>query len=49
MGASFVLYGPIDHAGAIFPACAMADAIIAYHARALGIKPVANHPLYKIF
>ena len=37
LGANFVLYGPIENAEAVFPACAMADAIIAYNARRFGI------------
>ncbi|MFX1492625.1 MAG: tetrahydromethanopterin S-methyltransferase subunit H [Promethearchaeota archaeon] len=50
LGANFVLYGPIEEAEAVFPACAMADAIIAYNARRLGIRQkTKNHPLLKIF
>jgi len=50
MGANFVLYGPIELAEAVYPACAMTDAIIAYAARKLGTRPkVKNHPLFKIF
>jgi len=50
MGADFVLYGPIKQADTVYPVCAMADAIICYNARMLGIRPkVKNHPLYKIF
>jgi tetrahydromethanopterin S-methyltransferase subunit H len=49
-GANFVLYGPIENAEAVFPACAMADAIIAYNARRFGIRPeTKQHPLFKIF
>jgi tetrahydromethanopterin S-methyltransferase subunit H len=49
LGANFILYGPIENAEAVFPACAMADAIIAYNARRFGIRPKANnHPLFKI-
>lgn len=49
-GANFVLYGPIELAEAVYPACAMTDAIIAYAARKLGTRPkVKNHPLFKIF
>jgi tetrahydromethanopterin S-methyltransferase subunit H len=49
-GANFVLYGPIDRSERVFPACAMADAIVAYVARRYGIKPkVSTHPLFKIF
>jgi len=48
--ANFVLYGPIEFAETVFPACAMTDAIIAYAARKLGTRPkVKDHPLYKIF
>jgi len=48
--ANFILYGPIEFAETVYPACAMTDAIIAYTARKLGIKPkVSNHPLFKIF
>jgi tetrahydromethanopterin S-methyltransferase subunit H len=49
MGANFIIYGSIAKAKYIFPICAMIDAIIAYHARNLGIKPlVKTHPLYNI-
>jgi tetrahydromethanopterin S-methyltransferase subunit H len=50
LGANFVLYGPIENAEAVFPACAMANAIIAYNARRFGIRPESkHHPLFKIF
>jgi tetrahydromethanopterin S-methyltransferase subunit H len=49
MGANFVISGPIDYVDAVFPACAMADAIIASEAQRLGTKIDPNHPLYKIF
>lgn len=50
MCADFVLYGPIEFAEAVYPACAMTDAIIAYASRKLGTRPqVSNHPLFKIF
>ncbi|MFW9915413.1 MAG: hypothetical protein ACFFGZ_07345 [Candidatus Thorarchaeota archaeon] len=40
----------MEEAEAVFPACAMADAIIAYNARRLGIQQkTKNHPLLKIF
>jgi len=50
-GANFLIYGPLKQARNIIPACAMTDAIIAYHSSKLyGTTPlVANHPLYKIF
>ncbi len=49
-GADFLIYGPIKQAKNIIPACAVNDAIIAYHAmKRFGTKPlVKNHPLYKI-
>ncbi len=51
VGADFLIYGPLKQARNVIPACAMADAIIAYHSSKLyGTKPLtANHPLYKIF
>ena len=51
MGANFVIMGPIEFAEAAFPACAMADAIIASNAESLGteIRDRENHPLSKIF
>jgi len=50
-GADFLIYGPIKQARNMIPACAMNDAIMAYHAlKRLGIRPlVSDHPLYKIF
>ncbi len=48
--ADFVLYGPIEYAETVFPACAMTDAIIAYAARRLGTRTkTKDHPLFKIF
>jgi len=50
MGADFIIYGSIAKAGDIFPACAMADAMVAYNAQTLGLRPLAkSHPLYRIF
>lgn len=50
MGANFVIQGPIELAETVFPACAMADAIIASEAKNLGTAvKTANHPLSKIF
>lgn len=49
-GADFVLYGPIRMADVVFPACAMADAILTYSAVTQGYEPKdKNIPLYKIF
>jgi len=48
-GADFIIYGSMEKARSIFPACAIADAIIAYGARRSGVKPLTkNHPLYRI-
>jgi tetrahydromethanopterin S-methyltransferase subunit H len=50
MGANFLIYGSLSKARDIFPVCSMMDAVIAYNARNLGIKPLTkDHPLYKIF
>jgi tetrahydromethanopterin S-methyltransferase subunit H len=49
MGADFVVAGPIDYTDVVFPAVAMADAIVAAEAEKLGVKVPANHPLNKIF
>lgn len=51
MGADFILYGPVERANVMFPACAMADAVIAYHAIHIHrIRPKSKkHPLYMIF
>lgn len=50
-GADFLIYGPLKQAKNMIPACAMNDAIIAYHAKKqFGTKPlVSTHPLYRIF
>ena len=49
-GADFLLYGSIRNAPTVFPAVAMADALMAYYARFHGIKPrTKSHPLFKIF
>lgn len=48
-GADFVLYGPIEFAERVFPACALIDALNTYYGRRMGIKPqVTEHPLAKI-
>lgn len=49
-GADFILYGPVKLAEVVFPACAMADAILTYSLVAEGYEPEdKNTPLYKIF
>jgi tetrahydromethanopterin S-methyltransferase subunit H len=50
MGANFVIYGSIAKVREIFPACAMADAAIAYIAGSLGMRPLtSSHLVYRIF
>ncbi|MEM2466613.1 MAG: tetrahydromethanopterin S-methyltransferase subunit H [Candidatus Bathyarchaeia archaeon] len=47
-GADFIIYGPMKNAKWVYPICAVINAIIAYHAKTLGITPkTKNHPLYK--
>jgi tetrahydromethanopterin S-methyltransferase subunit H len=48
-GANFIIYGSLAKAGEIFPACALVDALIAYAARASGLKTrTGRHPLYRL-
>ena len=51
MGADFMLYGPMRNAPHVYPACALADAYVAYTMRQMfRTKPlVQDHPLFKIF
>jgi len=50
MGANFLIYGPLKASRYVFPACAMADAMIAYREKKHGISPLTkDHPIYKIF
>ena len=44
----FVLYGPIENAGFIFPVAAMADIMIAEAVRDLGVQPVRDHPVNRL-
>jgi len=49
VGANFIIYGSLRRAADVFPACAVTDAMIAYNAAAVGIKPLTrDHPLHKI-
>jgi len=49
MGADFLIYGSVAKARDVFPVCAMVDAVIAYNAKSMGIKPLTkNHPLYRV-
>jgi tetrahydromethanopterin S-methyltransferase subunit H len=47
-GASFVLYGPIEHADYIFPAIAMVDAAFGQLAIEERAIPDSKHPIFKI-
>lgn len=50
MGADYIMYGSIEKAEHIFPACGMIDGIIAFHMmKTYKIKPLTkNHPAYKM-
>jgi len=49
MGANFLLYGPIENAGVVFPAVAMADIFSAESARLeIGLEPPESHPFKKL-
>ena len=48
-GADFLLYGPMRCAEWAYPACAVADSLMAYGNRLQGIRPGdKSHPLYKL-
>jgi tetrahydromethanopterin S-methyltransferase subunit H len=44
----FLLYGPIENAGFIFPAAAMADIMVAEAVRDLDIWTVESHPVNRL-
>ena len=44
-GGDFVLFGPIENARLAFPACGMADIMIAEAAKDIGTEPVEEHPI----
>lgn len=49
VGANFLLYGPIENAGIVFPAVAMGDVFSAESARLeIGLEPAENHPFKKL-
>ena len=48
VGANFVLYGPIEDAGHVFPAVAMMDAAISQIAIERGVRLERSHPRYRI-
>lgn len=47
-GADFILYGPIEAAGVVFPAVAMVDAAYAFPSIQGGAKLSRGHPLFRI-
>ena len=47
-GGDFVLFGPIENARLAFPACGMADIMIAEAAKDIGTEPVEDHPINKL-
>ena len=47
-GGDFVLFGPIENARLAFPACGMADIMIAEAAKDIGTEPVEEHPINKL-
>nr|MDO8079145.1 tetrahydromethanopterin S-methyltransferase subunit H [Candidatus Freyarchaeota archaeon] len=50
VGADFALYGPIEEAESVFPACAMVNGLVAYYnKRKYRIRQEPSHPLNKIF
>ena len=44
-GGDFVLFGPIENARLAFPACGMADIMIAEAAKDIGTEPIEEHPI----
>jgi tetrahydromethanopterin S-methyltransferase subunit H len=50
LGCDYVLYGPIGEAPQVFPARAVADAVVATAVRDMGITTqTRDHPVYKLF
>jgi tetrahydromethanopterin S-methyltransferase subunit H len=48
LGADFILYGPAENAGIIFPSIALINTSYSQLAYERGIKPIKSHPRYKI-
>ena len=48
-GGSFIFYGPTRNAKWFYPAAGAVDAMLAYGAMNMGLRPGPNHPLFKIF
>ncbi|MGC9515517.1 tetrahydromethanopterin S-methyltransferase subunit H [Methanocrinis sp.] len=47
-GGDFVLYGPIERAGMVFPVAAMTDILVSEVAKDLEIWPAAGHPIGRL-
>jgi len=47
-GADWILYGPLEAAGVVFPSVAMVDAAYAFPRISEGARLSGNHPLFKI-
>ncbi|HPY72649.1 MAG TPA: tetrahydromethanopterin S-methyltransferase subunit H [Methanothrix sp.] len=47
-GGDFVLYGPIERAGIVFPVAAMTDILVSEAAKDLEVWPAAGHPIGRL-
>ncbi len=47
-GGDFVLYGPIERAGEVFPVAAMTDILVSEAAKDLEVWPAAGHPIGRL-
>jgi len=48
MGASFILYGPVEDAPVVFPAVAMVDTALSQVVMERGARPVKDHPRFRV-
>jgi tetrahydromethanopterin S-methyltransferase subunit H len=48
-GADFLFYGPMRNSTWVYSACAAVAAMTAYGETLEGIRPIEEHPLYRIF
>ncbi len=47
-GGDYVLYGPIERAGEVFPVAAMTDILVSEAAKDLEVWPAAGHPIERL-
>lgn len=47
-GGDFVLYGPIERAGEVFPVAAMTDILVSEAVKDLDVWPAADHPIGRL-